>query len=115
MRRVLGNGVCRAVITAIVMAVMCSGFSIIAEAADTLLPIRIKVVRCVTEKERIFQCGDEGLCCDLLDPAIDQAAAQPPASVPDFLILERFPLPADGNQALWLRTLSRQENTVSRL
>lgn len=37
-------------------------------AADTVLPIKVRIVRCVTQAERINACDQEGMCCEFLDP-----------------------------------------------
>lgn len=39
-----------------------------AHASDTVLPIKIRIVRCVTQIERLNVCHQEGMCCEFLDP-----------------------------------------------
>lgn len=55
------------------LAFMClfflSGFTCPpAHATDTVLPIKVRIVRCVTQAERFNTCHQEGMCCEFLDP-----------------------------------------------
>jgi len=39
-------------------------------AAEDSLPIKARIVRCVTQQERAAMCASESLCCALLDNLI---------------------------------------------
>lgn len=38
-----------------------------ADAAEAILPIKARIIRCVTPQERRNMCSQENLCCGLLD------------------------------------------------
>jgi hypothetical protein len=37
----------------------------IAEAAEAIMPIKSRIVRCVTNEERMQMCSQQNLCCNL--------------------------------------------------
>lgn len=56
-------------LSALVCLLPLSGFACpLAYATDTVLPIKVRIVRCVTQAERLNTCHQEGMCCEFLDP-----------------------------------------------
>lgn len=45
---------------------MISAVPATAHAAETLLPIKARIIRCVTNEERLQMCTQENLCCNLV-------------------------------------------------
>jgi len=41
-----------------------------AYAAETLLPVRATLIRCVTQVERVNMCSAREMCCDLVLPRV---------------------------------------------
>ena len=52
------------VISATVSIALFPSFSFAAEAE---LPIKARIVRCVSQQERLVACSKQSLCCSLLD------------------------------------------------
>ena len=51
-----------------------------ASAAEAILPIKARIIRCVTYEERRQMCQEEHVCCHLLDTTI---AAETAARIAD--------------------------------
>ncbi len=84
----------------VVLLAFC--FQTEAFAADTVLPIRVRIERCVTAEEQAAACDEKGLCCDFGIPGF-----APETAAPDMVVLESHPNPENGS-TLWMRTLSQR-------
>lgn len=51
----------------IIVVAICFLFAAAALGSEALLPVKVSIVRCVTEKERLNMCEQRELCCHLID------------------------------------------------
>ena len=105
MDHIAGHALARVAVILVFPALLASVSS--AWAADDTLQIKVRLVRCVTPDERLYFCGDEGLCCDYLEP--DMISREPLSEGPQAgaTVLKTYPDPAPEKRFVWLRQLTR--------
>lgn len=47
-----------------------------AEATEAIMPVKVRIIRCVSYEERLAMCHIENLCCNLLDRVEELASAK---------------------------------------
>ncbi len=77
-----------------------------AQAADTMLPIHVRLVRCVSQEERYMMCRSESLCCEFIDGAnLENAAAEEEQQL---VVLQSYPQPLGKSELLWIKNVSQR-------
>jgi hypothetical protein len=69
MKKICGSLLFFFLITAVTFPAMAEN-----GAASVLMPVKVRIVRCVTDEERINMCQSENLCCNL--PVAGQISQQ---------------------------------------
>jgi len=48
------------------------GFAPKAHSAEVIMPVKVRIIRCVTQQERVHYCQTEGKCCHLIEPETNE-------------------------------------------
>lgn len=108
MKRPLGTAILFSLVFILCIS-FSGGFSLAvrkAYAADASLPIRVRLVRCVSADDRLSVCHSEGLCCGMADSARSDT---PSLTVAHVLTVDMFTADsAPPGQNLWLRRVARR-------